>query len=389
MSLWTAPPKSSVMKNFGGTITWVPYTLDKSSSMATNEAAAVTIATEHTEIDMQVTLDEETVLRTSPRISRLTFGDRDEPINPNAVFDGDYSTVVTDNYTLKFASFSNLVPGQQYLLLAMISVDVEDPLSADNLLYIDQAIAHDDGRLVFQYVQRVTMDSSYVVACGASNKNLNDAEIIFPEMEADGEIQTVNPTVVYDGKTLTEGQDYTIVGTASFTEPGSYTCYIRGVRNYTGLVECTYTVTLVLGDEVASGTCGSNLTWSLYDDGTLLISGTGPMEDYESASYVPWYGSCSSIVRIIIEDGVTTIGENAFHTCTNLTRVTLPNSIASIGYASFANCSGLTGMTIPDSVISIGSEAFSGCYSLTSVEIPESVTHIGPQLSGSCLHSLW
>ena len=48
--------------------------------------------------------------------------------------------------------------------------------------------------------------------------------------------------VVYDSETLVEGVDYTLVGTVSFTEAGEYTCYIRGIRDYTGLVECTYTV---------------------------------------------------------------------------------------------------------------------------------------------------
>jgi hypothetical protein len=89
---------------------------------------------------------------------------------------------------------------------------------------------------MFSYVQRETTDIAYVVACGASNKNLENAEITFPEMTADGELQVVNPAVVYDGETLTEGRDYTIVGSVSFTQGGTYTCYIRGIHNYTGLV---------------------------------------------------------------------------------------------------------------------------------------------------------
>ena len=62
-------------------------------------------------------------------------------------------------------------------------------------------------------------------------------------MIADGELQAVDPTVVYDGKTLTEGLDYVIVGTTSFNDAGTYACSIRGIHNYTGLVECTYSVT--------------------------------------------------------------------------------------------------------------------------------------------------
>ena len=162
---------------------------------------------------------------------------------PTALYPGDYDTEITDTYTLKTASFKDLVPGEQYVLLAMVSVEVEDPLASDNLLFIDQAAALEDGTLVFQYVQRTPCDISYVVACGASHKNLKDAEVSFPEMVVDGELQVVDPVVVYDGETLTEGRDYVIVGKVDFTEAGEYTCYIRGIHNYTGLVECIYRVT--------------------------------------------------------------------------------------------------------------------------------------------------
>ena len=164
------------------------------------------------------------------------------PPAPQAVYPGEYDTEEREDYTLKSASFKDLVPGEQYLLLAMKSVEVENLLDADNLLFIDQAAALEDGTLCFYYIQRETMDISYVVACGASNKDLKDAEITFPEMIADGTLQVIDPTVVYDGETLTEGIDYTVVGTVDFTDAGTYTCSIRGIRNYTGLVECTYTV---------------------------------------------------------------------------------------------------------------------------------------------------
>ena len=163
-------------------------------------------------------------------------------VEVNAVYPGMNSTEITDTYALKTASFKDLIPNEQYVLLAMASIEVEDPLASDNLLFIDQAAAAEDGTLTFRYVQRTPCDISYVVACGASHKNLNDAEISFPKMVADGELQVVDPVVVYDGKTLTEGRDYVIVGTVDFTDSGTYTCFIRGVHNYTGLVECSYTV---------------------------------------------------------------------------------------------------------------------------------------------------
>ena len=370
---WT----SDVMKAFGGYITWVPYTLDENGNMILNEAAAVTMETEETTelTDALVLENEEESAQTGLDLHAEDIEEPDETVAPYAVFDGEYSSVVTDTCTLKMASFSGLVPDQQYILLAMVSIDVENLLAADNLLYIDQAAALEDGTLVFQYVQRTATDTSYVVVCGASNKDLNDAEITFPEMITDGEVQTVNPTVVYDGKTLSEGQDYTILGTVSFTEPGTYTCYIRGVRNYAGLVECTYTV-ISPYYEVASGICGDNLTWTFYNNGRLTISGTGSMTEFSDYSSAPWDDRRSSIVTVIIDHGVTTISDFAFAECASLTSVVIGDSVTTIGHYAFDSCTSLASVTIPDSVTTIGSYVFRDCTNLTNAMIGDGVTSI-------------
>ena len=158
------------------------------------------------------------------------------------IYHGEYGTEELDNYTLKTAFFTDLVPGEHYVLLALVNTKCEDPLSADNLLYIRQDTAAEDGTLSFSYVQRVPTEISYVMVCGASNQNLQDAEILFPEMIASKESQVVNPTVTYNGKILNEGTDYVITGSVDYTKEGQYTCYIRGIRNYTGLVTCQYQV---------------------------------------------------------------------------------------------------------------------------------------------------
>ncbi len=122
--------------------------------------------------------------------------------------------------------------------------------------------------------------------------------------------------------------------------------------------------------EESAGSCGNNVTWTLsLSNGTLTISGTGAMADYSSYTDVPWYDYRSSIKSIVINDGVTSIGEFAFYNCYSLTSVTIPNSVKSIGSGAFGYCSSLTSITIPNSVISIGNYAFSGCSSLTSVTI--------------------
>ena len=109
----------------------------------------------------------------------------------------------------------------------------------------------------------------------------------------------------------------------------------------------------------SSGTCGDNLTWNLTD-GVLTISGTGNMYDYDSNLGSTWsYYYRETIVQIVIENGVTSIGNRAFSRCTSLTSVTIPNSVTSIGTYAFSGCTGLTSLTIPNSVTSIGEYAFS------------------------------
>ena len=85
-----------------------------------------------------------------------------------------------------------------------------------------------------------------------------------------------------------------------------------------------------------------------------------------------------------IQEGVTSIGAEAFSGCSGLTSVAIGNSVTSIGGSAFFYCSGLTSVTIPNSVTSIGDSAFWGCSGLTSVTIPNSVTSIGDNAFYKC-----
>ena len=140
------------------------------------------------------------------------------------------------------------------------------------------------------------------------------------------------------------------------------------------------------GVAIASDTCGDNLTWELTADSVLTISGTGTMTNYSSSSSSPalWYYNRSFIKSVVIEEGVTSIGNYAFNACSGLTSVEIPSSVTSIGAYAFNACSGLASVTIPNSVTSIGNYAFNACSGLTSVTLPNSVTSIGNSAFYGC-----
>ena len=128
-----------------------------------------------------------------------------------------------------------------------------------------------------------------------------------------------------------------------------------------------------------NGNCGENVRWVLTGESpnyTLTITGTGAIQDAVGGS-MPWNSYKSSITTLIIEDGVTSISEQAFVGCSSLTSVTIPASVTTIGMYAFYGCNSLTSIEIPSGVTTIGKFAFYGCTDLTSIEIPASVTSIG------------
>ncbi len=142
-----------------------------------------------------------------------------------------------------------------------------------------------------------------------------------------------------------------------------------------------------VGAEDLSGACGvngDNVTFT-YNEKTmcLTISGTGDMANYAGGD-TPWYDVINYIDTVVIEDGVTGIGDYAFCEGYSMTSVTLPDSVTKIGAAAFSECYSLMGISIPESVVFIDSSAFSYCYSFTEVFIPESVTTLGNSVFYGC-----
>ena len=77
-------------------------------------------------------------------------------------------------------------------------------------------------------------------------------------------------------------------------------------------------------------------SWSLSEDGsTITIIGKGMMEDYDNTHSSPWIADCKRATKLIVSDGITSIGNYAFSCCSHLTSITFPNSLTSIGAAHF------------------------------------------------------
>ena len=152
-----------------------------------------------------------------------------------------------------------------------------------------------------------------------------------------------------------------------------------------------FTVAATAADD--SGYCGgegdgTNLTWTLDNEGTLTISGSGAMKNY-STKFVkdraPWSGwrDGHGVKTLKISNGVTSIGDYAFYD-SNPTSVTIPNSVTSIGDRAFFQCSGLTSVTIPNGVTSIGDYAFQFCGALTNLDMPDGLISIGNHAFDNC-----
>ena len=123
-----------------------------------------------------------------------------------------------------------------------------------------------------------------------------------------------------------------------------------------------------------SDKCGDNLTWSL-EGNKLIISGSGNMYDY-SAGNAPWSDITSYISSVEIQDGVTSIGSNAFYGCTVTNEFIVPDTITEIGEGAFENCFQLKVPILPPNVTTINESVFENCTALTSVELPLNIAEV-------------
>ena len=160
------------------------------------------------------------------------------------------------------------------------------------------------------------------------------------------------------------------------------------------------TVSFAEGEEpeiVAEGDCGAegdNLTWTLSTDGVLTISGRGEMKNYShiQPDLAPWYKSTiintdyPDVVKVVVEENVTSIGDLAFYGLGQLSEVSLPSTVTHLGEECFFCCESLVTLELPAGLTKIDVRAFSEARGLTHITIPEGVTVIEKQAFDFCLN---
>ena len=140
-------------------------------------------------------------------------------------------------------------------------------------------------------------------------------------------------------------------------------------------------------DILASGTCGaegdgSNVTWVLTTDGTMILSGTGAVAAYDDRDR-PWHDYRYQILRLEVKKGITSVG--GFRYCFTLQEVSLPEGLISLDEFAFMDCQKLQEIRLPKSLKTLGRGTFAGCHALPEIELPEDLETVGEGALMNCL----
>jgi len=180
-------------------------------------------------------------------------------------------------------------------------------------------------------------------------------------------------------KSITILNDECVLG--SYCLPSSTTIICnKGSKAEQFAIENNYHLVYTDGSEYVP----TIIDWVLDDTGTLTLSGSGAIQNY----YHPWIdeneGNKEKIYRVVINDGITKLGDGVFSGLSKLEEVSLPSTVTIIGEVCFQNCISLKSVSLPDELTTLSIMSFSGCQSLSTIEIPSSVTSIGISCFDGC-----
>lgn len=128
------------------------------------------------------------------------------------------------------------------------------------------------------------------------------------------------------------------------------------------------------------------IKWGIdTDSGELVISGSGRIQNYTTGK-TPWYSYRWILRKVVIEEGITEIGDFAFYGCSRLTELQLPQSLRRIGSSAFGYCPRLETLTLPAGLRTIEENAFKFCSALRELELPAGLTQVGQSAFLSCVN---
>lgn len=233
--------------------------------------------------------------------------------------------------------------------------------------------------------QTVSSAGTYYLVVKDTSGNVSTSHSITfykTTLEANGGSVSPSYVITKDGNTLTlptpTNSNLTFVGwgTSSTATSGVKSITVSSSKTYYAVWEST---------NIVSGKCGDNVYYKVnLDTMVLSIYGYGTMRSYEH-SETPWEKYCENICRIVIENGVTSIGTSSFAGFSNLTDIEIAKSVVEINSMAFSNCTSLTNFVIPEGVKRLGQYVFNDCEKLQSIYVPSSVSYISEDAFGDLI----
>lgn len=148
-------------------------------------------------------------------------------------------------------------------------------------------------------------------------------------------------------------------------------------------IDITYEEPIV---EPKSGNIGypnaTDIKWELSEDGTLTFTGKGNMRPLNNGM---WFFSDMNVRKIVIEEGITSIGSYVFQGCHSVRSVSIPSTVTLIGMNAFDMCWELSSVKMGEGVTKINSNAFRCCNKLEEIELPQTLTSIGNNCFDRCI----
>ena len=148
-----------------------------------------------------------------------------------------------------------------------------------------------------------------------------------------------------------------------------------------GFILAKSSISLATDTVVASGDCGTSITWTLYDSGVLTISGSGNMTNGSASAWADYQEQVKSVV---FDGEITSIGSRSFKENNNIETITLPSTVQTIGEYAFYNCTNLKEINIPSSLYRINNYAFYGCSSLENIDLGNNIMYINEGAFANC-----